>query len=82
MTGQYFMYMSCVVVRGGVFTPSFSLTFFSMCCVGRYFGSVGSFWGFKPLQGAYVAHPPPLDGIVTAMAKVRLTVKHNMTYRE
>jgi hypothetical protein len=38
-----------------------------------YFGSVGSFFAFRPLDGMYVAHPPPLPGIVEGMFQVRRT---------
>ena len=36
-----------------------------------YFGSVGSFFAFRPLNGMYVAHPPPVPGVVESMLKVR-----------
>lgn len=35
-----------------------------------FFGSVGPFWSFRPLQGCYVAHPPPNEAVVTAMTQV------------
>jgi len=35
-----------------------------------YFGSVGSFFAFRPLDGMYVAHPPPVPGVVEGMFKV------------
>lgn len=38
-----------------------------------YFGSVGSFFAFRPLNGMYVAHPPPLPTMVECMVKVRMT---------
>ncbi|GAB5029880.1 phosphorylated ctd-interacting factor 1-like [Nannochloropsis oceanica] len=34
-----------------------------------YFGSVGSFFAFQPLNGMYVAHPPPLPTMVECMVK-------------
>jgi hypothetical protein len=37
-----------------------------------YFGSVGSFFAFRPLDGMYVAHPPPVPGAVESMFKVRV----------
>jgi len=36
-----------------------------------YFGSVGSFFAFRPLDGMYVAHPSPVSGVVEGMFKVR-----------
>lgn len=36
-----------------------------------YFGSIGSFFAFRPLDGMYVAHPPRVPGVVEGMFKVR-----------
>ena len=49
---------------------------YSTYCSGQwdldgFFGSVGSFWDFRPLDGMYVAHPPRAPALVEDMFKVR-----------